>query len=109
MKWKAVTLQDAQPIYRLFMEWRHKKQVHVRLLCETNQTSCEVKGKLPYPNRMYVSVVAKKNPHTFQAGNIRSKPTQKVWIPGIPSIPGKGISVFFFLLTNLTHCEENIY
>ncbi|XP_078354719.1 adhesion G protein-coupled receptor L4-like isoform X2 [Oculina patagonica] len=91
MKWKAVTLQDAQPTYRLFMEWQHKGQIHVRLLCETNRTSCEFLGKLPFPNRMYVSTVVVKQPHTFQAGNIRSYPTKKVLIPEIGKIPSKPV------------------
>lgn len=108
MKWKAVTLHGAQPIYRLFMEWWHKEKIHVRLLCETNQTSCEFIGKLPFPNRMYVSTVVMKQPHTFQAGSIRSYPTKKVLIPEIekiPSKPGNEIGIYF-LLTISTHCEE---
>ena len=96
MTWDAVTVQDAQPIYRLFMDWRHKGKVHVRLLCETNQTSCEFKGKLPFPNLMYVSVVMVKQPHTFQAGNIGSYPTKKVFVSGMgrtPTKPGNNIRI----------------
>lgn len=71
------------------MEWRHGGQVHVRLLCETNLTSCVVKGKLPLPHRVYVSVVFVKEVHKFQAGNIRSYPTKKVVIPEIGDLPTK--------------------
>lgn len=87
--WNAVTLQGNQVIYRLFMEWRHRGQVNVRLLCETNLTSCVVKGKLPLPHRVYVSVVFVKEVHKFLAGNIRSYPTKKVVIPDIDDLPTK--------------------
>jgi len=87
--WNAVTLQGNQVFYRLFMEWRHRGQVNVRLLCETNLTSCVVKGKLPLPHRVYVSVVFVKEVHKFLAGNIRSYPTKKVVISDIDDLPTK--------------------
>ena len=61
----------------------------MRLLCETNLTSCVVKGKLPLPHRVYVSVVFVKEVHKFQAGNIRSYPTEKVMFPEIDDLPTK--------------------
>jgi len=81
VKWKAVTLQDAQPIYRLFMEWRHKGKLHVRLLYEGNETFSVIKGKLPFPHRMYVSVVIEKQQFKHQAGNILTYPTKQALIP----------------------------
>lgn len=88
--WKAVSLEATQVIYRLLMERRPKGRVHVRLLCETNQTSCVVKARLPVPHRMYVSVVLVKEVHkSFQAGNIRSYPTERVLITEIGNLPTK--------------------
>ena len=87
--WKAVTIQDNQVIYRLFMEWKSRGQVHVRLLCETNVTTCVVAERLPVPHRVYVSVVLVKEVPKFQAGNIRSYPTRKVFIPEIGNLPTK--------------------
>lgn len=75
-------------------------KIHVRLLCETNQTSCVVKERLPVPHRMYVSVVLVKEVHKFQAGNIRSYPTKKILIPEIgnlPTKPGKEMNISFLL------------
>ncbi|KAJ7383389.1 Immunoglobulin C-2 Type [Desmophyllum pertusum] len=98
VEWSAVTLQDAQPIYRLFMEWRHGGRIHVRLLYEGNHTSCKVKGKLPTPHLMYVSVIPSKRVHTdFLAANLHSYPTKKpVLIPVtgvIPSKPGNETNI----------------
>ena len=89
MSWRAVTVQDTQVIYRLFIQWRPGGKIHVRLLCETNQTSCVVKEKLPVPYRMYVSVVLVKEVRKFQAGNIRSYPTKQVLIPEVGNLPTK--------------------
>ena len=89
MSWKSVTVQDTKVIYRLFIQWRPRGKIHVRLLCETNQSSCVVKRKLPVPNRMYVGVVLVKEVPEFQAGNIRSYPTQQVLIPEIGNLPTK--------------------
>jgi len=93
VKWKAITLQDAEPIYRLFMEWRHNGRLHVRLLYEGNETSSVIKGKLPSPHRMYVSVVIEKKQFKHQAGNILTYPTKQALIPqtkySMPSKPGK--------------------
>ena len=61
----------------------------MRLLCETNQTSCVVKARLPTPHRMYVSVVLVEEVRKFQAGNIPSYPTKQVLIPGIGNLPTK--------------------
>ena len=71
------------------MERKSKGQGHVRLLCETNQTSCVIKSRLPTPHRMYVRVVLVKEVHKFQAGNIPSYPTKQVLIPEIGHLPTK--------------------
>ena len=71
------------------MQRRLKGQVHVRLLCETNQTSCVVKARLPVPHIMYVSVVLVEEDHKFQAGNLRSYPTKQVLMSEIGNLPTK--------------------
>jgi len=49
-----------------------------------------VKARLPVPHRMYVSVVLVKEVHkSFQAGNIRSYPTERVLITEIGNLPTK--------------------
>ena len=83
-------------MYRLFMQWKNKGRIHVRLLYEGNQTSCEVNGRLPIPHRLYVSVVIVKPVQKFQAGTMYSHPTKKVVIPlseEIPTKPGKHYSL----------------
>ena len=92
VKWKAVNLPDAQPMYRLFIEWEHEGKVHVSLLYEGKETSGVIRGRLPTPHRMYVSVVVKKKRFEHQAGNIVNYPTKQAVIPGThftPRIPGK--------------------
>ena len=88
--------QDAQAVYRLFVEWRNKEKPHVRLLYEGNQTSSNIQDKLPIPNRMYISIVVKKTDSTsnfkHQAGNIITYPTKQALIPATlllkPNKPG---------------------
>lgn len=84
-----MTLQDSQLIYRLFMQWTNNGRIHVRLLCEGNQTSCAVKGKLPVPHRMYVSVVVRKPGHNFEEGKLHSYPTKKALLPSQEEKPTK--------------------
>ena len=92
-EWKAVTPpQDAQPIYRLFMQWRHKGKLNVRLLYEGEKTSVVITGKLPVPNKKYVSVVLKNIAATtnfkhLAANILTSYPTKQALFPA--NKPGK--------------------
>ncbi|CAH3156809.1 unnamed protein product [Pocillopora meandrina] len=82
VSWIPVTLQDTQPIYKLFMQWRNNDgRIYNRLLCEGNRTSCKVGGSLPLPHRMYVNVIVKKPVHNFEEGNILTNPTENVLLP----------------------------
>ena len=82
VSWIPVTLQDTQPIYKLFMQWRSNDgRIINRLLCEGNRTSCTVGGRLPLPHRMYVNVIVKKPVHNFEEGNILTNPTENVLLP----------------------------
>ena len=75
-----MTLQDTQPIYKLFMQWRRNDgRIINRLLCEGNRTSCTVGGRLPLPHRMYVNVIVKKP--VEEEGNILTYPTEKASLP----------------------------
>ena len=89
VKWEAVNLPNAQPIYRLFIEWKREGKVHVSLLYEGKATSGVIRGRLPTPHRMYVSVVVKKQQFDHQAGNIVTYPTKQALIPGTRFTPSR--------------------
>lgn len=85
IKWTAINLPDADLTYRLFLEWHFKGKLAVYLLYEGNGTSGFIKGKLPTPYLLYVSVVVKKLDH--EAASIVTHPTEKAMIPGTSAAP----------------------
>lgn len=87
IKWNALNLPDADPIYRLFLETNYNGKVRVHLLYEGTRTSGLIKGELLTPYHLYVSVILRKKKFKHQEANLVTRPTEQAMIPGTSVTP----------------------
>lgn len=109
IKWSAINLPDADLTYRLFLEWHFKGKLAVYLLYEGKRTSGFIKGELPTPYLLYVSVVVKKLDH--EAANIVTHPTEKAMIPrtsAAPSDASKSSNKTFSLTISIDTLDSHL-